>query len=187
MMTMTKTLTLAEARALAARLQAEQDAADAAETAARDAKALEIYTAAFEQECPQYRLARDEAAAVIDQLAAADPAPGISDVWNGFVNLRELDAKAGSMGTFASMIESVAPLPDNAIGAKMGRPPGVAELYANLGFAQFADAIITRRAERIRRTHLSELQTAAYEAIAAAGQATRAAPTSPLSKPRWPR
>jgi hypothetical protein len=172
---MTTTLTLAEARALAARLQAEQDAAEAAEAASRREAELRVYSEAFNELCPQARQARDAAAApVIEQLANTDTLD-INDVFTAFVTLRDLDAKAGSVGVFASMIESVAPLPDNAIGAKMGRPPGVAELYDRTGFAQFCDLIISKRADRIRRQHLTELQAAAFAEIDKAGADAKAA------------
>jgi hypothetical protein len=95
---MTTTLTLAEARALAARLQAEQDAAEAAEAASRREAELRVYSEAFNELCPQARQARDAAAApVIEQLANTDTLD-INDVFTAFVTLRDLDAKAGSVG-----------------------------------------------------------------------------------------
>jgi len=171
----TKDLTLAEAEALAQRLRAERDAADAAEAAGRRDAEMRIYTKAFEQDCPRARQARDAAAEAIGQLANTDPAPGIDEVWTAFIKLRDLDAEAGSMSVFASMIEQVAPLPDNSIGAPVGRPPGVTELYDRVGFGDFANLVVERRAERIRRQYLTELQAAAYSEIDKAGHAARQA------------
>jgi hypothetical protein len=172
----TTTPTLAEraaaAETQAAELRAQVDHINNSGIAARDQATTAFYSHVATELSEQARQARADLDARLGQIAMEKP--NLGDLWEAWLDRSTADATCGAIATVASI---VAPNPGPNEKGVYGMPLGtrVSEKYRADSFARFVDAVVQKRADRVRDAHIQALRDQAAAAGEQAEQTARAA------------
>jgi hypothetical protein len=164
----------ATAQAKANRLAAQVAAIDQAEADARRTTEIEHYHQAASTTAHGYRDRRDAAKVKLDKRAAADTIH-LNELFDAFLEFKQLDAECGALRTHASRINYVDPLGRNQLGVDQSHVIACDSLYDKLTWSSYLDFVVTERVNRARTQHAAELETQARAKIAAAGEQARTA------------
>jgi hypothetical protein len=161
------------ARAEYLRLQNLSNHIETSGIAARDQAITDFYVNVATE---LSELARQDRADLDDRLAQIAMAPklSLSDLFEAWCDRSTVDAECGAIATVASI---ATPNPGPNERGVHGMPLGtrVSEKYRADSFAMLVDAVVQKRADRVRDAHIQKLRDGAAAAGEAAEQTARAA------------
>lgn len=150
---------LAKAEREAQALRARAEVVAEARREARHAALMSVYRDAANGKAVACNRERSAIEARLNQIAGAVELD-VAALEQTFIALKMADARCGGNADFAANLDTIDPLPDNAIGAPQTRTRS-RQIWHQTKWSDYLDAVIDSRAARERTNYASRLNDAA--------------------------